>query len=172
MTVKPNNPYPFTNIRSFWPFGLWVYNHFPNPPKGFKHWFYENSRPNWCSYPTSAPTFRTRMIDEIMDNNGYFRSTVDYELVPKKSNPKIAAVKYRVNAGPTYRINSVELLPRHLPPQPHHRLRGIAHTLPAPRRQIQHRLLSSVRRQISDAVRKPWILTSSNLTTSNISPTA
>ena len=57
VTVKPNNPYPFTNIRSFWPFGLWVYNHFPNPPKGFKHWFYENSRPNRCSYPTSAPTF-------------------------------------------------------------------------------------------------------------------
>lgn len=153
VTVKPNNPYPFTNIRSFWPFGLWVYNHFPNPPKGFKHWFYEKFAAEPVLISDVRPDLRTRMIDEIMDNNGYFRSTVDYELVPKKSNPKIAAVKYRVNAGPTYRINSVELLPDtcHL----NHIIDSVAsrtrYLHPGVRFSIDS--LSSVRRQISDAVR-------------------
>ena len=56
------------------------------------------------------PEVRVRMIDEILDNNGYFSGKASYELVQGK-NPKKARIRYNVATGPAYPIDSVVLLP-------------------------------------------------------------
>lgn len=43
VSVKPNNALlGSASVRYPFPLGLWVYNNWPNPPKGLKHWIYEN----------------------------------------------------------------------------------------------------------------------------------
>ncbi len=152
VSVKPNNPYPFTNVRSFFPLGLWVYNHWPNPPKGIKHWAYEKFVAEPVLISDVRPDLRTRMVDEILENNGYFRGTVDYEIIPKR-NKKIAWVSYNINTGPVFRIDSIELLPDtcHL----NHLIDSVAVRTRYLHTGVRYSVdsLSSVRTQISNALR-------------------
>lgn len=92
------------------PVGLWVYNNWNNPPKGFKHWLYEKLVQEPVLVSDVRPEVRTKMIDEILDNNGYFRGTASYELIHPKNHKK-AAIKYNINTGPAYHICAVSLLP-------------------------------------------------------------
>ena len=108
VNVAPNNSvfgwrYPF-------PLGLWVYNNWPNPEKGFKHWIYNLLVEEPVLISDVRPELRTHMIEQILDNNGYFRGTATYELI-KGRNPKKASIQYLVNTGPAYPIDTLYLLP-------------------------------------------------------------
>lgn len=107
ITVKPNNPYPFTNVRSPFPLGLWVWNHWSGYEKGFKHWVYEKIAEEPVLISDVRPDLRVKMIDQVLENNGYFQGTTTYELSHKK-NPKIQSVSYVVNTGPAFLIDSIE----------------------------------------------------------------
>ena len=72
VNVKPNNSLISPYIRYPFPLGLWVYNNWPNPPKGFRHWLYEKLVAEPVLISDVRPEVRTKMIDEILDNNGYF----------------------------------------------------------------------------------------------------
>ncbi|MDE5689341.1 MAG: hypothetical protein K2I38_01415, partial [Duncaniella sp.] len=50
------------------------------------------------------------MLDQILDNNGYFSGTSSYELVQKR-NKKKASILYKIEAGKPYMIDSIVLLP-------------------------------------------------------------
>lgn len=108
--VKPNNYFKLLNWRYPFPLGLWVYNNWPNPKKGLRHWLYEKLVEEPVLVSDVRPQVRARMIDEILDNNGYFSGSATYDLIPGK-NPRKAAVKYTITTGPAYRLHSVELLP-------------------------------------------------------------
>ena len=41
INVKPNNSLYSPYVRWPFPLGLWVYNNWPNPKKGLRHWLYE-----------------------------------------------------------------------------------------------------------------------------------
>lgn len=109
ITVKPNNPYPFTNVRSPFPLGLWVWNHWSGYEKGFKHWVYEKIAQEPVLISDVRPDLRVKMIDQVLENNGYFRGTATYELSHKK-NPKIQSVSYEVNTGPAFMLDSIEFI--------------------------------------------------------------
>ena len=111
VSVKPNNPLlGSASVRTPFPVGLWVYNNWPNPPKGFKHWIYNKlvSEPVLAS--DVRPEVRVHMLDKILDNNGYFAGKASYELVQKK-NKKKASILYTIEAGEPYLIDSIRLLP-------------------------------------------------------------
>lgn len=110
VNVAPNNSLISPYIRYPFPLGLWVYNNWSNPPKGFKHWLYEKLVAEPVLISDVRPEVRTKMIDEILDNNGYFRGNATYELVQGK-NKKKASILYKVATGPEYLIDSVQLLP-------------------------------------------------------------
>ena len=80
VNVKPNNPWPFISPykRSPLPIGLWVYNNWSNPPKGLKHKLYEKLVAEPVLVSDVRPDLRARMLDEILDNNGYFRGSASY----------------------------------------------------------------------------------------------
>lgn len=110
VNVKPNNCLISPSIRYPFPLGLWVYNNWPNPPKGFRHWLYEKLVEEPVLISDVRPEVRTEMIEQILDNHGYFQGAATYELI-KGKNPKKARILYNVNTGPQYYIDSIELLP-------------------------------------------------------------
>ncbi len=110
VNVAPNNYCKLVGWRYPFPLGLWVYNNWPNPPKGFRHWLYEKLVEEPVLVSDVRPEVRTHMIEQILDNNGYFRGTATYSLVQGR-NKKKAKILYDITPGPGYPISGVELLP-------------------------------------------------------------
>lgn len=110
VNVAPNNSLISPYIRYPFPIGLWAYNNWSNPPKGFKHWLYKKFAREPILISDVRPEVRTEMITEILENNGYFRGTASYELI-KGKNPKKARIRYQITTGPEYTLDSIELLP-------------------------------------------------------------
>lgn len=110
VNVAPNNYWKLVGWRYPFPLGLWVYNNWPNPPKGFRHWLYEKLVEEPVLVSDVRPEVRTHMIEQILDNNGYFRGTATYSLVHGR-NPKKAKILYDITPGPAYPISGVQLLP-------------------------------------------------------------
>lgn len=108
--VPPNNYWKLLGWHYPFPLGLWVYNNWPNPEKGLRHWLYEKLVAEPVLVSDVRPEVRTRMIEQILDNNGYFRGTATYELV-KGRNPKKAKILYTVTPGPAFPVDTVMLLP-------------------------------------------------------------
>lgn len=108
VNVKPNNPWPLISpyIRSPFPIGLWVYNNWNDSAKGLKKWFYDKLVADPVLVSDVRPEERVKMLKNVLDNNGYFNSTVTYKIEPKK-NPKIANIDYNIEAGKPYLIDSI-----------------------------------------------------------------
>ena len=83
--VPPNNYWKLVGWRYPFPLGLWVYNNWPNPEKGLRHWLYEKLVAEPVLVSDVRPEVRTKMIEQILDNNGYFRGTATYSLVQGKN---------------------------------------------------------------------------------------
>lgn len=110
VNVPPNNYWKLLDWHYPFPLGLWVYNNWSNPPRGFKHWLYEKLVAEPVLVSDVRPEVRTKMIDELLDNNGFFRGTASYQLV-KGRNPKKAKIQYTVDAGEPYKVEFVNLRP-------------------------------------------------------------
>lgn len=108
--VAPNNYLKIIGWRYPFPLGLWVYNNWSNPPSGFKHWLYEKLVEEPVLVSDVRPDVRTHMIEQILDNNGYFRGTASYSLMQGR-NKKKAKIRYNVLPGTSYPIDTVYLLP-------------------------------------------------------------
>lgn len=109
--VKPNNSLlGSVKYRIPFPLGLWVYNNWPNPEHGFKHWIYNKLSTEPVLVSEVRPEVRVHMIDQILDNNGYFRGNASYSLAQGK-NKKKASIIYTVDAGTPFTIDSLQLLP-------------------------------------------------------------
>ncbi|MBP2691858.1 MAG: BamA/TamA family outer membrane protein [Muribaculaceae bacterium] len=110
VNVPPNNYWKLLGWHYPFPLGLWVYNNWINPPSGLKHWLYEKLVAEPVLVSDVRPEVRTKMIDEILNNNGYFRGSASYELVTGR-NPRKAKIRYAVNPGEPYPIKFVDFLP-------------------------------------------------------------
>lgn len=111
VSVKPNNSlFGSPSVRYPFPIGLWVYNNWPNPPKGFKHWIYQKLVRQPVLVSDVRPDMRVHMLDDLLDNNGYFSGTTTYDLVQGKNKRK-ASILYKVTPGQPYLLDSIQLLP-------------------------------------------------------------
>ena len=108
--VPPNNYWKLLGWRYPFPLGLWVYNNWSNPPSGLRHWLYEKLARDPVLVSDVRPEVRTHMIEQILDNNGYFSGTASYEIKVGR-NPKKAKIVYNVNPGRAYPIDTVILMP-------------------------------------------------------------
>ncbi len=108
VNVAPNNYWKLLGWRYPFPLGLWVYNNWPNPEKGFRHWLYEKLVEEPVLVSDVRPEVRAHMIDQVLDDNGYFRGHATYELIPAK-NPRKAKIRYTINPGPAFPIDSLQL---------------------------------------------------------------
>lgn len=109
INVKPNNPMPFLSpyVRTPFPIGLWVYNNWNDSAKGLKGAIYRWLAKDPVLVSDVRPELRTKMMEQLLDNNGYFGSTATYELEYDKKNPKKARINYTVDLSTPYPIDSV-----------------------------------------------------------------
>lgn len=111
VAVKPNNPlFGSVKYRSPFPIGLWVYNHWSDSTHGLKGWLYRHLVSEPILVSDVRPHVRTEMIDEVLDNNGFFHGKASYSLAQKK-NKKKASIIYDIVPGEPFRLDSIILLP-------------------------------------------------------------
>lgn len=108
VNVKPNNPWPLLSPyrRMPFPLGLWVYNNWNDSARGLKGWLYRKLVSEPVLVSDVRPETRLKMLKTILDNNGYFNASVNYDIKEKK-NPKIANINYFVETGNPYLIDSI-----------------------------------------------------------------
>lgn len=111
INVAPNNSLISPSIRYPFPLGLWVYNNWNPDAKGLKGWLYKKLVREPVLISDVRPEVRVKMIDEILDNNGYFRGSASYNLNYNKKNHKKASITYEVIPGNFYPIDTIEYLP-------------------------------------------------------------
>lgn len=152
INVKPNNVLYSPYYRWPFPLGLWVYNNWPNPEKGLRHWLYEKLVAEPVLISDVRPEVRVHMIDQMLDNNGYFSGRASYELV-KGKNPKKARILYRVVPGPEYPLDTIEFLPD--TSAICHMIDSVARRLPYLRRGNRYSVdsLSAVRVNVANSLR-------------------
>ncbi|MCH5225706.1 MAG: BamA/TamA family outer membrane protein [Muribaculaceae bacterium] len=94
---------PFIKI----PLGLWVYNNWNDSAKGLKGWLYRK----WVKDPVLIsevkPQIRAKLMQQLLDDNGYFGSQVVYNIEKDKKNPQKAAIGYTLHVTNPYRIDSI-----------------------------------------------------------------
>jgi len=115
---KPNNPMPFMSPfkRTPFPIGLWVYNNWNDSAKGLKGWLYRKlvAQPRLIS--DAKPEMRVKLMEQILDNNGYFGSKASYDIVYDKKNKRKAKINYTVDITKPYPIDSIIYFNRTSPP--------------------------------------------------------
>ena len=114
VNVAPNNCLISPSVRYPFPLGLWVYNNWNPDSKGLKGWLYRKLVSEPVLISDVRPEVRVKMIDEILDNNGFFQGSASYKLNIGK-NPKKASITYEVVTGPFYPLDSIEYLPDSIP---------------------------------------------------------
>lgn len=99
---------PFIKI----PVGLWTYNNWPDSAKGINKWIYDKLVKVPVLIDEVRPEMRVKLMEQILDNNGYYGSSVSYDIVSPPHNKRKAAVDYTLNVGNPYRIDSIIYLNR------------------------------------------------------------
>lgn len=111
INVAPNNPLPFKFMSPYWrspfPIGLWVYNNWNDSAKGLKGWLYKKLVAQPVLISDVRPNVRVKMLEEILDNNGYFGSQASYQLLYDKKNPKKAKINYTLDVSRPYPLDSI-----------------------------------------------------------------
>jgi outer membrane protein assembly factor BamA len=111
LSVKPNNPLWSPYIRTPLPTGLWVWNSlYTDRKKGIKAWIYRTFGKQPVLMQQVQPSARVGMIEDILDNLGYFGSEASYEIIPSR-NPKKARVNYSVRVAEPWFWTSIECPP-------------------------------------------------------------
>ncbi len=110
MSVKPNNPLYSPYIRTPLPVGLWAWNAFYTTRQtGFRAWLLRNFAKKPVLISDVKPELRVGVVEDILENHGYFGSHAEYEILPRGN--KKARVNYRVVAAPPWHYSTVELPP-------------------------------------------------------------
>ena len=108
LSVPPNNPLYSPYYRTPFPFGLWVYNNFvPKKNKGFKHWFYNKFAKDPVLISGVQPELRVKVVEDILENYGYFGAKASYSLLYNKRNKKMAKVSYFVEIPQAWTYDSI-----------------------------------------------------------------
>ena len=107
INVKPNNPLFSPYVRTPFPVGLWVYNHWNDSARGLKGWLYRKLVKEPVLVSDVNPQIRTKMLEDILDKNGYFNGTATYDIKYDKRNKKKARINYTVNTGKPYLLDSI-----------------------------------------------------------------
>ena len=94
---------PFIKI----PLGLWVYNNWNDSAGGLKGWLYNKLVKAPVLISEVRPEMRVKLMEQILDNNGYFGSTATYDIRYSKTNKKKAGVDYEIRLTNPYRIDSI-----------------------------------------------------------------
>lgn len=112
LNVRPNNPLFSPYVRTPLPIGLWAYNAFYTERQtGFRAWMFRTfGRPPVLMEENVQPELRMQLIENILDDHGYFNSRAEYEIVPRR-NPRKARIRYYIDVAEPWFYSRVEYPP-------------------------------------------------------------
>ena len=93
------------------PLGLWFYTGFNKykDQKGFGRWVFDKLGKYPILISTVNPETRVKVATNLLHDYGYFNGTIDYAVLPQK-NPKKAKIRYHVDMGRPYLLDSISFL--------------------------------------------------------------
>lgn len=110
LAYAPNNAiFGSSSWRFPFPMGLWVYNSFVGKTSKMGKWIFNTFGKNPVLISTVNPELRARVAQNTLRNYGFFKGTVDYEVLPQK-NPRKAKISYAVMPRTLYRLDSIAYL--------------------------------------------------------------
>lgn len=95
-----------SSYRSFFKPGLWFYNGFVHSQSSIGKWIFKHFSSTPIFISTVNPQLRAQVATNTLHNYGYFRGTIDYEVIPA-SNKRKAKVSYSVHPHGLYRLDSI-----------------------------------------------------------------
>jgi outer membrane protein assembly factor BamA len=109
LAYQPNGSFMgSSSLRSPFQVGLWTYNAYVNKSrKGFNKWLFDSFSTPPVTISHVSPDMRAKVATNLLQNYGYFRGKVDYELVNQK-NPKQQKIAYHVKLDEPYLYDSIQ----------------------------------------------------------------
>ena len=107
INVPANNSWYSPYVRSPFPLGLWLYNHWDENATGLKGWIYRKFAEEPVLMSDVRPDLRMKMVEDLLDKNGYYGSTTSYDLVYSKKNHRKARVLYHVHVAYPKKISEI-----------------------------------------------------------------
>ena len=109
LAYEPNNSFMgSSSMRMPLPIGLWIYNGLVDKQKtGFSKWIFNTFGSKPITLNMVNPRTRVQVAENLLQNYGYFRGSVDYQIVPQR-NPKKAKIAYDIKLGKPYLFDSIK----------------------------------------------------------------
>lgn len=87
--------------------GLWTYNALVDKDrKGLSKWFFNTFAADPVTISRVSPDVRSKVATNLLQNYGYFRGDVDFQLIDMR-NPKKQKIRYNVRLGQPYLYDSI-----------------------------------------------------------------
>jgi outer membrane protein assembly factor BamA len=109
LASAPNNALlGSSSVRTPLPFGLWMYNATVNPKPRFKQMLLKPfaARPVFIS--AVNPAVRSGIVSGVLRDNGYFNSSVEYDVIHNTRDSLKAGIIYRIRFNQPYTLDSIE----------------------------------------------------------------
>ena len=108
LAYPPNNALlGSSTTRTPLPLGLWMYNAHVGKKGRFHQWMYRWLAARPVTLTTVKPANRALAAQNILHENGFFRGSTDYEIIPNRKDSLKARVRYRITLNEPYTIDSV-----------------------------------------------------------------
>lgn len=109
LSYPPNNPLISPYYRTPFPVGLWVYNWDIKKEKGLKWWLYRQLAKKPVLVSDVQPELRLKMVENNLKDYGFFHIGQNYDVIPRKRNPRKAKISYRIELPEPFRLNTITL---------------------------------------------------------------
>ena len=108
LAYKPNGSLlGSSSKRSPFQIGLWLYNALVDEQRtGFNKWLFNSFAGTPVTISQVSPDTRTKVTTNLLQNYGYFRGHVDYELLTQR-DPKKQRIAYDIHLGEPYLFDSI-----------------------------------------------------------------
>ncbi|MCQ2095779.1 MAG: BamA/TamA family outer membrane protein [Bacteroidaceae bacterium] len=108
LSYAPNNSFMgSSSVRLPLPIGLWCYNGLVNNHgKGLRKWLFDSFASTPVTVTSVAPETRAKVAANTLQNYGYFRGSVDFDIIDRK-NPRKKKISYTIDLGRPYMLDSV-----------------------------------------------------------------
>ena len=108
LAYPPNNAiFGSSSLRTPFPFGLWIYNGFVNKKSKFSKWIFNKLAAKPVLISTVSPDVRTKVVQNLLREYGYFNGTASYSVLPNKKDSLKAKVSYQIDMRQPYKIDTV-----------------------------------------------------------------
>ena len=106
----PPNSSIFGSNKWRWPLpiGLWIYNRYVKSESKFGKFMFKKLAATPVFISTVNPQLRLQVAKNAMRNYGFFRSSINYDIIPNPKDSLQAQLAYSIYPGPLFRLGSVE----------------------------------------------------------------